>query len=99
MHRVTHDFVELVSIVNTLWKDNLCSFKKYNRVKLIVHKNHHTYLEPLYDHIDFLYVRYNTGSDQGDVVFIQQFMELVHLLMKKKIFCIRGENYLMPIGN
>lgn len=27
MHRVTHDFVELVSIVNTLWKDNLCLFK------------------------------------------------------------------------
>lgn len=78
----------------------LVFISKYNRVKLIVYKNHHTYLEPLYDHIDFLYVRYNTGSDQGDVVFIQQFMELVHLLMKKKIiFCIRGENCLMPIGN
>lgn len=64
----------------------LVFISKYNRVKLIVYKNHHTYLEPLYDHIDFLYVRYNTGSDQGDVVFIQQFMELVHLLMKKKYF-------------
>lgn len=27
MHQVTHDYVELVSIVNTLWKDILCSFQ------------------------------------------------------------------------